>query len=270
MDLKPVRKTAFMDLQNCPRKFEYFYFKDPAYWDYGAKGEKVNEAEALVKGNLFHDNAETFFKKMDLTHAIDLNDDRIKHYFRTLLPTGTTIDSWFDYFADFEAKRFISEKNEIGDQVLTDYKPFLTEQEMKWDDGNIVRTGHIDRLDLFKAENAYCVVEYKTGKSYDMNKKFPLSKMRLETAWYAAMINNNKEMKYPAHYWACINPTLGQVTVEKFHSLTLASLERKVAKMYEAMKNGGPFPRNLSILCNWCKYRKDCLFNNKDYIIGRT
>ena len=259
MENKKIRKTAFMMFKHCEKQFEYFFFRDP---DYDAYVQPVvDDRSPTGKGHIFHVGCDDFFPKIDLEEMrrLDSEQDLIK-YIRTRLPDNERIDDWFDYFAEFEARRFIMAKTAYEKELDKVYMPVATELYVNLP-GEYPRTGHVDRLDYLPAEKALCVVEYKTGRSYDLSKDRTLTSLRAETGWYAIILNKLKMYDLPVTHWACINPMLKQYHVERFHSMSLKAVENQYNKLVKKIKAKGPFEKNLSPLCGWCKYSNDCLYS---------
>ncbi len=254
-----IRKTAFMMFKHCEKQFEYFFFRDP---DYNAYMEpEVDLRSPTGKGTAFHNACDELFPKFDIEDMkkLDSEVDLVK-YIRDKLPDLERINEWFDYFAEFEARRFLMAKDAYADRLELVYRPVATELYVNLP-GEYPRTGHVDRLDYLPAEDALCVVEYKTGRSYDMSKDRTLTSLRAETGWYAIILEKLKLYDKPITHWACINPMLKQYHVERFHAMSLKSVEKQYQKLVSKIKKQGPFERNLSPLCGWCKYSNDCLYN---------
>ena len=259
MESKKIRKTAFMMFKHCAKQFEYFFFRDP---DYDAYVEaEPDELSPTGKGTIFHVGCDEFFGKLDLDEMKRLDSEAdVVIYMKSKLPKTERLDDWFQYFAELEAKRFMMCIDAYPDNWKKVFMPVATELYVNLP-GEYPRTGHVDRLDWLPAEKALCVVEYKTGRSYDLSKDRTLTGLRAECGWYALILQKLKTYDLPVIYWACINPMKKQYHVERFHAMSLKSVEKQYQKLITAIKNKGPFDRTLSPLCGWCKYSSDCLFN---------
>ena len=259
--MKPIRKTAFMNMKNCAKQFEYFYFKDP---DYEAFQEPVTDPTTPQgKGSLFHDAAEVLFDNLVIDDMLGLERVDLVKYIRERLPDITQINPWLDYFAEFEARRFCFGLDAYGKEKIKEvFFPVAREKYCKLEEtGKPARTGHVDRIDWLPQEKSLCIVEYKTGKYYNLDKPRILTNLRSETGWYATILKATHAYDKPIDWWACINPMLQQYHVEKFHTMSLRSVEKQWLSLLKTIKNKGPFPRNISPLCGHCKYVSDCLYN---------
>jgi len=258
---KAIRKTAFMMLKNCAKQFEYFYFKDP---DYDHFNEPVTDPKSPQgKGTLFHNAAEEMFPQCDVKDMISLERADLVKYLRQRLPDIPQINPWFDYFADFEARRFCFGLDAYGKEGIEKvFIPVALEKYCKLEsETEPARTGHVDRIDWLPNEESLCIVEYKTGKYYNLEKPYILTNLRAECGWYATILNKIKAYDKPIAWWACINPMMQQYHVEKFHIMSVRSLEKQWQGLLKLIDNKGPFERNLSPLCGHCKYVSECLYN---------
>ncbi len=255
---RPIRKTAFMTWKKCKRKFQYFYFaEDEEYFSYG----KLSDSKPLRMGTLFHDACEGFFKRIDLKTAGEVVD--IQGYFRGFLPQDTEVpNKWYDYFAQVEADRLIEY---TAKNWLEHYMPTFIEKKLHLSD-TIDRTGHVDRIDYLPDKEAYCIVEYKTGKSYDPTRSRNRTDLRAEIGFYQQILNLTEDVKAPVLYWKLINPTLQIVFEEKIPSQTLRAVQKTYRDIVTAVENDGPFPREISLLCLWCPYLNNCLYSKEEKI----
>lgn len=266
---KPVRKSAFMNFTKCPMQFNFMY-NDKSYWDY-ATGDHVNKS--TLYGEIYHNLMDEFFAKIDVPRAHELNSKDLCAYFRGMFPTDTPLDSWFDWTARLETKRFEMYKKDYGLEGLQKWWiPHAVELKIDMKD-EIDRTGHVDRIDFLPEYDCYAVVEYKTGPSYNRNKKWVMSSIRKETGFYAIILNSLNILPKPVKYFILINPATEQFTVEKFHHATLSSVNKKYKDLVDRIKNDGPWPKVHSVLCRHCKFRMECFYGSKDYpetlIFGR-
>jgi len=232
----PIRKTAFMMFKHCEKQFEYFYNDKVAYTEY----KQSSENPALRRGTLFHNGCEDFFTKVKgLPSKADMTNS-----FRTCLPTITDkkdllVNDWFDYFAKIEAQRLTEISKESFDYAHLFY-PIETEMYVSMKD-TIDRNGHIDRIDNMK-DGTLCIVEYKTGKSYDMNKTWAITKMNAEIGYYVQILNKVKYFKdKEIKYWKVINPTLQITWINKISPVSLRGVETTYAKMVNKIQSKGEF-----------------------------
>ena len=276
---KPIRKSAFMTFKKCPKKFYFSYFvHSDEYWNYN---EKNNNNEAAAKGDIFHAEVDNFFEAINPEMAYDLgNDDTLFKYFRdkfsyseTYETQKTDMDRWLDWFSETEQKRFnFFKTNYTKAEVIAWFPPKGTEVKVFMND-EIDRTGHIDRVDYLPKEKAYCIVEYKTGKSYNVETPWSLTALRAETAFYAIICNEMKLFDKPVLYWALYNPQIKQYHVEKFPAATMRAVNNTYRDLVQRIKESGEFDRHISPLCLYCEYRFECFHGTegspKEYIIPR-
>lgn len=253
----PIRKSAFITYKHCKKKFEFLYYGDH-YFDYG---EDNQDNDALRRGNLFHNGCEKFFKGLEGVLVID----NLPNHFRTHLPTITDerdliVNEWFDWFAEQETVRFDELKyaNKVGEWL-----PIATELEIKMED-EIDRTGHVDRVDMIPGTKDLCVVEYKTGKSYDMDKSYAFTSMNAEIGFYIQVLKganvfpNNK-----ITHWKVINPTLQKTWYSKISPISLKGVDVTYKEIVNHIKKGGKWEKNPGVLCLHCPYLNDCLFDEE-------
>lgn len=274
---KAIRKSAFMTYKKCPKKFWFSYFvHQDDYWNYN---EKNNNNTAAAMGDIFHAECDGFFESIDYEIAYELDShDRLTKYFRDKFSYSETyeeepsvMDTWFDWFCKTEATRlFFFKTNYTKSEYLAWYKPEACELQMTMTD-EINRTGHVDRIDYLPAEKAYCIVEYKTGKNYDVHKPWSLTSLRAETAFYAIICNEMKLLDHPVLYWALYNPKIQQFSIEKFPAATMRAVNNTYKGLVQKIKESGEFNRKISPLCMWCEYRKECFHGvpgaEKEYIM---
>ena len=250
---KPIRKTAFMQFKNCAKQFNYFYNGD----EYGKYNEQ-GTSPAFIRGTAFHKGCFEFFTK--IYEGIDLKDiheDDIEGFFRSCLPltNDDLVNSWFDFFADYEAKRF---KNLKENNQLQYFLPLDREIEITMPDV-IPRTGHVDRIDVIPGTKDLEINEYKTGKSYEMEKPDRATKMNAEIGFYVSILQGiNKYPNYNIKRWRVINPTLKKVWTNDISKITLTSVEKAYKRLVEMIMTKEEFERNISELCQYCPYMEDC------------
>jgi len=256
IEYKPIRKTAFMFYKNCPKQFWYFYNDEIAYKGY----KEASRDQALVYGTAFHLAADEFFKHVVLEPCDKPLDDGVNP-FRKYLPINTPIDKWYDWFADYEYKRY---EKLWKDGNAEYYKPIATELFVQMPDV-IDRSGHIDRIDVIPGTQNLQIVEYKTGRSYNMDKEQVVTKMNAEIGFYVQILNSIKQFPtYKITEWKVINPTLEKSWVNTISPITLRSVDQAYNALIQEVFNKGPFERNVTLLCRYCPYVSDCLYSN-DY-----
>lgn len=261
---KPIRKSAFMTYKKCPKKFWFSYFVHPdEYWNYN---EKNNNNVAAAKGDIYHAELDEFFDKIDYNLIYELNnDDKLFTYFRNKFSFSdhyeenpSDIDQWFDWTCRMEVNRSnFFKKRYSKTEFLQWYAPKACEIKVTMTD-EIDRTGHIDRVDYLPKEQSYCIVEYKTGKNYDVTKPWSLTALRAETAFYAIICNEMKIFDKPVHYWALYNPKIQQFSIEKFPAATMRAVNNTYKGLIQKIKEAGDFERKMSPLCMYCEYRREC------------
>lgn len=252
MDYRPIRKTAFMKYRKCPRQFEYFY-NDADYFAYNE--DELSANDALRHGSMFHKAADSFFTQLE---GKKINEDK----FRDLLPTGTDIDEWFDWFAEEEKKRY---RQLVNTDMVGYFMPIAREIEIRTLNEDIPKTGHVDRIDVIPGTKNLCIVEYKTGKSYNMDNSYALTEMNAEMGFYLKIIEdanvfpNNKVIT-----WKVINPTLKKIWVNQISPMTIRSVDKTYQTIIDKIKNKKEFERNIGRSCDFCPYIDDCLFKENE------
>jgi len=241
-----------MMYKQCAKKFWYFYNDDEAYKGYN----QVQGSDALIKGSLFHQYADTFFDNIG-----EPNDAYSPDFFREAVPVTKLEDlnKWLQWFANKEWERY-EELNVAGQEDK--FIPFAREEFVSMPD-SIDRSGHFDRIDIIPGTRNLQIVEYKTGKSYDMDKTWAATSMNSEIGFYVIMLNTIK--KYPDFKiteWKVINPTLETIWVNKISPISIKSVNTTYRALTQAVFNKGPFERNITMLCRYCPYIEDCLMGS--------
>ncbi len=238
--------------KNCPKQFWYFYNDKAAREGYNVLGENL----AMNRGQEFHLAVDEFYDKIQ---ASQLPWDI--HEFRIALPQSKddVVNGWFDWYAKSEWERF----EELSKESLEPDKAFMplhTELKVELPD-RINRTGHVDRIDLIPGtKNELCIVEYKCGKSYDMEKSYMLTKMNAEIGFYAAILNKDKRFnQYRITHWKCINPFYEKIWYNNISGVTLKAVEKAYNGLVDLVNDKGPFDRKTSVLCMHCPYFEPCL-----------
>ena len=238
--------------KQCAKKFWYFYNDEEAYKGYN----QVQGSDALIKGSLFHQYADTFFDNLGKSTDAYSGD-----VFRAALPVTKFADlnKWLNWFADEEFIRYCAlQANGYEDLFI----PFAREEFVSMPDA-IDRTGHFDRLDVIPGTKNLQLVEYKTGKSYNMDKTWAATSMNSEIGFYVIMLNTIK--KYPDYKiteWKVINPTLETIWVNKISPISIKSVNTTYRSLTQAVFDKGPFERNITMLCRYCPYIDDCLLGD--------
>lgn len=251
---RPIRKSAYTSYLKCQKKFEYMYNSDD-YFSYGL--EEAENNEALRRGNRFHDGCDQFFRNIEGK----IKTPGLPSTFRDLLPIVTDerdliVNEWFDWFAEKEKERYIEldESNKLGY-----FFPIATELEIRLPD-TIDRTGHVDRIDIIPGTKELQIVEYKTGKSYNMDNQYAVTDMNQEIGFYIQIINtanifpNNKITE-----WKVINPTLKRIWVNRISPISLRTVERKYKEITDKVISKDKFPRNMGVQCKHCPFERECM-----------
>ena len=242
---KDIRKSAFMAYKQCQKKFEYYY-NDPNYWDYGNKDTETNVK--IKRGNEFHAATEVFFDK------VQFKTDNT-NIFREALPQtdDKILDIYFNWFAEIEWKRWLSSQNH------RDFFPLANELKIYMKDLVIDRTGHVDRIDLIPGTKNLMIVEYKAGRSYDMEKADRITSMNAEIGWYVQILNAVKQYpEYKITHWKVINPEIQKVWINKISPISLKAVEKTYSTMVNMIIKGLKFPKNVGPLCDYCAYLEEC------------
>lgn len=237
-----------MQYKNCQKAFWYQYnAPDEVYWGYAGKSDNP----VLQRGTDFHDAADHFF-------------ENIKEYtqegFRDALPKGGELHFFFDWFARIEWNRWKTIK------VKEWFKPLAAEKEVEFE----TRTGHVDRIDRVGPKELQ-IVEYKTGKSYDMTKQWAVTKMNAEIGFYAQILKyGNYYPGFTIKSWKVINPTLEKQWVNKISPVSLRSVDNTLDEIIgKILKEGDPvdkldtlFPPTVTPLCGYCPYINECFYES--------
>ena len=254
-DLRGIRKSSFVTYRHCQKKFEYSY-NDSKYWDYGGI-DGLPEDDPRVLGTKFHDACDNFFKTLEKKPLTDKFTSDWKNPF-----SGGKLQDWFNFFLDIEKRRYI---DLISDGKEGYWRPIANELEIKMTD-RLDRVGHVDRCDVL-TDNNICIVEYKTGKSYNMENKYSLTNMNQEIGFYAEILN--KTNAFPGRkitHWKVINPTLKKIWIARISPVSLKAVNRTFNEIVDKLEQNGVFNKNEGILCNYCDYVNDCLFGGGDLI----
>ena len=226
--------------------------KDDSY------GELSTTVPALIKGQVFHHTMEDLYNTLDFEKLKTLKDEEVEPYIRTLFPKTTQEDlvKWFDWYIDYESRKFILMRRENLEQY---FMPFKQEYYVETQIGEVLRTGHIDRIDRV-GEKELMIIEYKTGKSYDPSKSYKLSDLRSELEWYRSIIAKLDEFKgFNIVGWKMINPTLGVIHQAEFKKVTEYSVDRNVESIVEILDKKKQAVKKIGPLCGWCPFAKECL-----------
>ena len=255
---KGLRKSGYTTWKSCPKKF-FFSYNSDEYWNYNKMDTK---SEALVKGQTFHNAADDFFTKIDMDTLLGLDDNGLKTYMRTCLPKSsdyesrkTEMDQWFDYLVQVEYNRYNYYREQ---KALDKYKPKAVEWAIEKEREHLNISGHVDRVDYLPEEKSYCVVEYKTGKSYGLNKSWTKSNIAQECGFYAIILNEAHLLDKPVTHYCLINPTTKDYLINKLSPITIKAIKRHLDTIEQSLLNGGPWDRKMSMLCGWCPYRDPC------------
>jgi hypothetical protein len=225
-----------MTFRQCPKRFEFNY-NDPKYWDYGADDDKSDMK--IWRGNQFHHFAETFFDK--------INGVDVEKWQELAVHEDEIVKGWIWWFIE-------TEKSRVNDEY---FLPVANEVKVYYKD-TIDRTGHIDRIDRI-GEKELCVVEYKAGASYDMQKSDRLTSMNAEIGFYIQILKQMDEYKdFKITKWKVINPLLQKIWVNRVSPISLKTVESVYAKMTDMIINKKEFPKKVSPLCHYCPYEIPC------------
>jgi len=244
--------------KHCPKQFEFFY-NSGDYYNYG---ESKGASPALIRGTAFHKGCDKFFNGFDVNYCKDLNSKQIGEYMSHHIQetNDDEINTWFSFFLEYEQRRFEQLREE---NKLQYYLPAAKELEISMPD-LIDRTGHVDRIDQI-SEDELMIVEYKTGKSYDMDKPDRVTSMNAEIGFYVTILQGiNKFPKQKIIKWCVINPTLEKVWINSISKVTLTSVDKNYKSLVEKLVNKEPFEKNINDLCMYCPYFNQCLYNKEE------
>lgn len=250
--------------------------RDP---NYGQYNEFNLNNPALLLGQIFHKEMDKFYTSLSVDHMLKICDDGTDaektlqdledYLFGMFSPTTHEVClNYFHWYAKTETARFLDLYATARTGITQRFIPLYIEKyvEMPDEPNGIIRNGHFDRVD-FIGDKKLRLVEYKTGKSYDITKSYKLTKLRLELYYYKKIIEQLDEFKgYEVIEWMLINPTLETVFISKFSVLTEKSLEKAIPMLVADINGKEPPARQLNFYCENCQYKKKCLIDVKDNI----
>lgn len=254
-EIKDIRKSAFVTYRHCNKKFEFNY-DDPNYWGYGNDG--TNKDVRIQRGLDFHEACDNFFEQY---RGLKLTYDFPKKFRNPFSVDQEILYKYFEWFMIEESKRYLDlfEEDKAGY-----WMPLACELEVKHKKEGcpIGKTGHIDRIDILP-DDTIQIVEYKAGKSYDMDNKYAITDMNQEIGFYATILNdtdafNGKKIKT----WKVINPFHQRIWVNKISPVTLRAVDQTFNTMVDKILNKGTYDRNEGVLCNYCPYVTECLYGD--------
>ena len=270
LEFNKVRKSLLMSWKVCPRQ-AWYSVRDP---EYGQYNEFNLENPALLLGQIFHKEMDGFYKKLSVDKLIQLVKDgteieatiqSTEDYLFSLFSKTTheTCLNYFHWYAKIESQRFLELYSESKTGIVQRFIPLYIEKFVEIEDheNKIYRNGHFDRMDLI-GEKKLRLVEYKTGRSYDVEKSYKLTKLRLELYYYKKIIEQLDEFKgYEVVEWMLINPTLETIFKSKFSILTELTLEKAIPMLVADINAKEAPDRKLNFYCENCKYKQECLIN---------
>lgn len=271
-EFNKVRKSLLMSWKVCPRQ-AWYSIRDPDYGQYN----KFNLSDpALLIGQIFHKEMDTFYTKIDVDFMVTVmnnNEDPEKeleeYLFSKFSPTtNEKCLTYFHWYALIEAQRFFELYSESHTGITQRFIPLYIEKFVEYlDDPNgIYRNGHFDRIDYI-GNKQLRLGEYKTGVSYDVTKSYKLTRLRLELYWYKMIIERMPEFKgYTVSEWMMINPTTQVVFMSKFSILTERVLDAAVPMLADDINKKDPPDRVLNFYCGRCKFKKRCLIDINENI----
>lgn len=131
--------------------------------------------------------------------------------------------------------------------------------KLKQDSPHII-VGFIDRLVFNKDTNEYEIHDYKTASFLPTKDKFEEDR---QLALYALAIKElygkDKEILLVWHYLNHNQKITSKRTEEQYEEL-----RQKINNLIEKIESTKEFPPNPSVLCEWCEYKKQCSFWNKN------
>ena len=278
MDLRKfhkVRKSLLMSWKVCPRQ-AYYSVRDEKYGEYN---EFNLENPALLLGQIFHKEMDKFYNGISVDAMVKIYEtygDEAEvlvkledHCFEAFSKTTHEVClGYFHWYAKIEAERFFKLYSGKHTGITQRFIPLYIEKyvEILDEPNGIIRNGHFDRIDLI-GDKKLRLVEYKTGRSYDISKSYKLTKLRLELYYYKKIIEQLEEFKgYEVVEWMLINPTLETVFTSKFSILTERSLEKAIPMLTDDINGDEPPARNLNFYCDNCQYKQKCLIDVEENI----
>ena len=261
-----IRKSLIMNYKNCPRA-AWYSVRDE---DYGQYNEFNLENKNLLLGQVFHKEMDSFYEGLTesiLTENSESVDD-LRKFFRSRFSKTKNKDciKYFDWYSKIESERYFVLRDDGKGELLKRFIPLYIEKYVEYEKDGIIRNGHFDRMD-YLGDNKVRLVEYKTGKSYDINKTYKLTNLRFELYWYKQIVENHPEFDHLiVADWMLINPTLETVYVSKFSEATERSVDKWLGECIVDINKKEEPDRNLNFYCGHCKFKKQCLLDNDDTI----
>jgi len=234
------RKSQVFMWKRCPKKYEYHWVLN------------IPEAEAIEPhfGKMFHYDAKTFFETVDVQKLMMCESSKQAYdYFITLQKTfHPVVSKWLDNFFRFEAGRWEALR-QIASNPLRWWMPVATELELLAPKRDMEM--HIDRIDRL-SDNNLINIEYKTEK------RFGLSELRHEGAFYNIGINASQKFSERCTLFGCYNPQLDRHFSEPM-TVRLTNFINRLLLQFDNAVKLGDFPPRPSYFCRYCSYAQRCL-----------
>lgn len=224
-----MSKNTMLTYKYCPHRFKVVMI------------DKIKPLTNYRKqmGKDFHQDAQDFFPKIDINELLEIGD------YRSVVDYMSERTK-FSQLVEFESRRWWRYYRE---DAPWDYIPKLLEVKMEvpWIDNEEMRSGILDRLDVFGRHRI--IIEYKAKLTRDI---------KMELAFYYLMVNKHKPGGYTADRVGCFeydHPELGwNYTTWEVHTNSIRAVGNLVAKI----KADTVFKRNKNS-CAYCDVSHVCM-----------
>jgi len=231
-----IHKSQLGAWLDCPRKF----------WFQFVKQEPFVPTIAMTVGTIFHAFAKEFWDWIDDSKLQTLTSkSAIEEYLMTLIPEKLPmlVKPLAKNFVSFEALR-LARLKQLGKEHL--WKPVERELTVSTE----YFEGTIDRIDRI-SENAFCIIEYKTGY-------VDVAAVKRELGFYALLV----EHLYPITHIAFYNPNQNVAHSQVVTPRLLQLVRRRLLQFQRALEIG-VFPKRESWRCFTCPFVRQCLEMNE-------
>lgn len=229
----PLSKSSVLGYKQCPYRFYQQYVKQVPF----------EKTPALARGIDFHKRVHRLYDYLD-KDLVESGEANIQQMMEDLLPD----DPLFKKFAILEAERY-EELKKVGRCDLF----FPLHRELYLKNMDLMFSGTVDRVDKLP-DGTYVVLDYKTGKF----RKYNMSSYRFELLGYKMLVDSNKLLDKPITRGCIMFPEIPlfkwfdfRVSLPKTWFKTLNTTRERIRNRM--------FQKNITILCDWCSYAKDCL-----------
>ena len=120
--------------------------------------------------------------------------------------------------------------------------------------------GFIDRLVYNLETGEYEIHDYKTGNLFPKQEQFDKERqLALYSIAIKEIYGKDKEVILVWHFLAH-----NKIIKSKRTNSQLENLKKETIKLIEKVESTKEFPRNRSVLCNWCEYKNICFKEERE------